>query len=113
MFFRSRLRTNLWGYPVQPITMPHPAPRARLRGHGDTPILVGLGSLVFGLLWAATYCHKHSEFTLWHKVGMFVLSPLVGFAELALLLTIVVILGSGGDWVGNRIFTVETSPCQR
>lgn len=83
--------------------MPRLTFRARLRGHAETPFVVGFGSLVFGLLWAGIYCSKHGEFTLWHKVGVFVLSPVVGFAGLVAFLTPIFILGLCGDWLKNKI----------
>lgn len=90
------------------LTTPKPALRFhRIRGHAETPFIVGFGSLLFGLPWATILCANHQEFAPWMRIAVFVVSPLVGFlflmAVFASVYASILCYNFIGEWLGNRI----------
>jgi low temperature requirement protein LtrA len=81
---------------------------ARRAGHAETPIILGIISVLAGLLWATIYVAKHEALALIFKVLAFVLSPLVGLFFVAIFVTLFLLVGLIGFWLDEFIAKRKT-----
>jgi hypothetical protein len=72
-------------------------------GHAETPYIIGVGSIVLGILWAISLVAKHEEYAPYIKVLIFIVSPLAGLVLLAAILAFVMVVAFIGEWVDKQI----------
>jgi uncharacterized membrane protein (DUF485 family) len=85
------------------------SPAKRFKGHAETPYIVGLGSIVFGLVWATILVAKHDEFALYFKILVFILSPLVGLLFVITFIAFILAAGFIGEWMDKQIAKLRHS----